>query len=62
MGDQAARPQEFTVEPGDNMDVCPNCGIWRMNAGYVRESCGESFRAPGCFVAAATAEPAKDPA
>ena len=44
------RMEKFTVAAGAGMDVCPLCGIWRMNAGFVRESCGASFVKPGCFV------------
>ena len=46
-------PRSFEVEPGGDTDPCPLCGIHRKHAGYIKESCGEWFRQPGCFVGAA---------
>lgn len=46
----AAKEWEYEVTPGDDQDVCPRCGIWRMNAGWTKDSCGPHFRKPGCFI------------
>lgn len=46
----AERPREYEVEDGNPQSVCPRCGIWRVNAGYTKASCGPGFRKPGCFV------------
>lgn len=47
----ADRPKrEYDVFPGEPDDACPLCGIHRLNAGYIKRSCGEGFRKPGCFV------------
>lgn len=40
----------YSIESGDYSDVCPLCGIHRQNAGFIRESCGDGFGKPGCFV------------
>ena len=46
--------ERLTVRPGDDQDVCPECGIWRVNAGYLRESCGPGYLKDGCFISVAT--------
>jgi hypothetical protein len=46
----AANEPVFTKEPGMNSDVCPLCGIHRENAGFLRETCGDGFLKPGCFI------------
>lgn len=58
----AKRLQQFVVTQGAEHDVCPLCGIWRIYVGYLRETCGDGFARPGCFVtppapAAASANP-----
>jgi hypothetical protein len=40
----------YQVTLGHGKDVCPNCRIFRKYAGYARESCGQHFNRPGCFV------------
>ena len=40
----------LTVKPGENDDTCPLCGIHRQNAGFVKESCGDGYLKPDCFV------------
>lgn len=40
----------LSVKPGDGQDACPLCGIHRMNAGFLKESCGEHYLKPECFV------------
>lgn len=47
----------LTVLPGNNSDVCPLCQIHRENAGFLRESCGDGYLKPGCFVARASVRP-----
>lgn len=46
----------LTVEPGDGSDVCPLCGIHRMNAGFLKETCGDGYLKPECFVKELTKE------
>lgn len=46
----ATRTKKFDVGEGNAQDVCPRCGIWRVNAGYTKDSCGPHFRKPGCLV------------
>lgn len=48
----ATRPRVLTVAPGGDTDVCPRCGIWRVNAGYGKETCGYGYLKRGCFVTA----------
>jgi len=51
-GDETAAQTQpvYTKEPGDYSDVCPLCGIHRQNAGFLRETCGDGFLKPGCFI------------
>lgn len=51
LDDEAQADRRFVVAEGGAHDVCPHCGIWRENAGYLPETCGEWFGQPGCFVA-----------
>jgi hypothetical protein len=46
----ATRTRQVEVAPGNDQDVCPLCGIWRMNAGWITATCGTHLRKPGCFV------------
>lgn len=47
---QRAEWVRMQVAEGDDKDECPVCGIWRKNAGWLKESCGQGFMQPGCFV------------
>lgn len=50
--DETARvARSLTVKPGDYHDVCPLCGIHRQNAGFLKETCGDGYLKPDCFVA-----------
>jgi hypothetical protein len=42
----------LSVKPGDAQDACPLCRIHRMNAGFLKETCGEHYLEPECFVQA----------
>jgi len=42
--------RRLTVAEGDDQDVCPHCGIWRENAGFLKETCGDGYMKPGCFI------------
>lgn len=43
-------PRTLTVKPGDYHDTCPLCGIHRQNAGFLRETCGDGYLQPDCFI------------
>lgn len=43
-------PRVLTVLPGDYSDVCALCGIHRQNAGFLKETCGDGYLQPGCFI------------
>lgn len=58
---RAAMSERLAVARGNDDDVCPNCGIWRVNAGYLKETCGADYRKPGCFVAALAVVRPPDP-
>ena len=48
--------ERMPVTPGNEQDTCPLCGIWRENAGYMLDTCGDDFQKPGCFVVSAAEE------
>jgi hypothetical protein len=48
--------RKLTIEPGDYSDVCPLCGIHRQNAGFIKNSCGDGYLRPECFVKSETSE------
>jgi hypothetical protein len=57
----AAGTRQVEVTPGNDQDVCPLCGIWRMNAGWIKATCGTHFRKPGCFVPLLTGKHPRKP-
>lgn len=44
------REREFAVKHGGAHDKCRRCGIWRVNAGFLRETCGPGWGDDECFV------------
>jgi hypothetical protein len=40
----------LSVKPGDAQDACPLCRIHRMNAGFLKVTCGKHYLKPECFV------------
>lgn len=42
--------RKLPVAPGNYSDECPLCGIHRQNAGFFKETCGDGYLKPGCFI------------
>ncbi len=50
----------LNVVPCGDDDVCPLCGIHCKHAGYLRETCGDGYLQPGCFIQAPSASTSAD--